>query len=37
MHLNSFTTETKLPLNHAVPAGILLKYLLSSSEISFCV
>jgi len=22
MHLNGFTTETKLPLNHAVPAGI---------------
>jgi len=21
MHLNGFTTETKLPLNHAVPAG----------------
>jgi len=25
MHLNSFTTETKLPLNHAVPAGVCLK------------
>jgi len=22
MHLNGFTTETKLPLNHAVPAGL---------------
>jgi len=23
MHLNGFTTETKLPLNHAVPAGMV--------------
>jgi len=31
MHLNGFTTETKLPLNHAVPAG---KYAIAEFEFS---
>jgi len=34
MHLNGFTTETKLPLNHAVPAGVVCTSLSFVTNIS---